>query len=99
MAAVVQPAMREIFVEYDKKGFAEFDCQTCHGKNMDRVDFHMPNGLYGLPKVKPIEEARDYDEEVTEFMVKKVTPLLQELLNRGEGPREVVNCHSCHEVE
>ena len=46
--------------------------------------------------VGTIEEAMDFDEEVTNAMMSKVTPALKKLLDRGEGPKTKVTCFSCH---
>jgi hypothetical protein len=99
MAAMVEPRMKKLFVEYDKT-YQSFGCQTCHGNDMELVDYEMPtNGIYALPVKNTIAEARDYDEEATEFMLTKVLPELKALLNAGQGPEEEVSCFSCHPKE
>ncbi len=93
MGTVVMPAMEKMFKEYDAEGFGEFGCKTCHGEDMEAVDYKLPNGLYALPASDPVAAAKDYDAEVTAFMLDKVTPQMAELLG------EEVTCMSCHEAE
>ena len=100
MAAVVHPEMQRIFQEYDADYYAEFSCETCHGSEMDVIDFRMPTDyIYALPEDGPIKEAMDYDEEVAEFMMSKVVPGLKKLLNQGNGGATKVDCFSCHPKE
>jgi hypothetical protein len=81
MAAYVVPHMRRLFQEFDAKSYANFGCPTCHGGDMELVDYHMPNGLFGLPADDPITEAKDLDEDTANFMVTKVVPAMAELLH------------------
>lgn len=97
MGVTVMPAMKALFQEYDPEGYAEFKCQTCHGEDMEQADFEMPNGLYALPAADPITAAKEYDAEVTAFMLEKLTPKMAELL--GMQPGEEMTCMSCHEAE
>jgi hypothetical protein len=98
MAASVHPRMKKLFVENDKS-YADFSCETCHGADMELRDYQMPNDIYALPTENTLEEARDYDEEVTDFMVNKVLPEFKKLLNQGAGPETDVSCFSCHPKE
>src|SRR4051812_11958538 len=43
MKAVVLPAMKELFVGFDPKAFANFNCGTCHGPGVDDGSYKMPN--------------------------------------------------------
>ena len=96
MAAQVHPIMTQLFVEYDADK-AGFDCSNCHGSNMEQIDYEMPNkALYGLPKERPYDDAIDFDDKIAVFMMTKVTPTLQELFTKGDGPRTKVSCFSCH---
>jgi hypothetical protein len=96
MAAQVHPTMSKVFREYDSS-FAKFECSNCHGSRMEQIDYAMPNkALYSLPKDRPYDDAIDYDAKIAVFMMTKVTPALQELLNRGEGPRTKASCFNCH---
>ncbi len=98
MAAQVHPVMKEVFQRYDAD-LSEFECSNCHGSSMEQIDYAMPNqALYSLPKDRPYDDAIDYDDEVAVFMMTKVAPALQELLNKGEGPPTKVTCFSCHPV-
>lgn len=100
MAAVVHPKMGQMFGEYHAMFKTSFTCETCHGKNPDLIDYKMPSDeLYALPKENTLEESNEYDAAATEFMLKVVTPKLQEMLNQGEGPKTQVTCFSCHPVD
>lgn len=102
MGLEVLPKMKGLFQEYDAKTYGSFKCQTCHGDDWTDVDFKMPNSLYPLPADNPIEAAREYDAEITAFMVDKVLPESAKLLGQefdkttGKGD---FGCHSCHLVE
>jgi len=96
MAAKVHPAMTKLFGEYDER-LADFQCSNCHGTKLEMIDYEMPNkGLYSLPKDRPYDDAIDYDSKIAVFMMTKVTPTLQQLLNEGEGPATKVTCFNCH---
>jgi hypothetical protein len=100
MAAHVEPLMRHLFQEHDKKEYANFGCETCHGKDMDLVDFRMPNpGLYALPEKDPVEEAKSVDEETAAFMVDKVVPTMTRLLSKTTASGKPVSCFTCHPSE
>src|SRR5258706_6387179 len=74
MGGEVVPVMGKLFRKFDAKGYSKFDCETCHGKDMDRVDFRMPNSLYALPAENTIGQAKEYDEKTTAFMMNEVVP-------------------------
>ncbi len=101
MGLEVLPKMKSMFQEYNAETYGSFKCQTCHGNDWTDVDFKMPNDLYPLPADNPIEAAREYDAEITEFMVEKVLPTTAELLgeqyDKTTGKGEF-GCHSCHLV-
>ena len=100
MAARVHPKMEQLFVEYDDQWAGTFTCETCHGEDMELVDYRMPySDLYPLPAENTIEESKSYDEEITEFMVSKVTPAMNKLLDEGKGPKANIGCLSCHPTE
>lgn len=96
MGVTVMPVMDKLFKAYDAEGFAEFKCQTCHGPDMEAVDYKMPNGLFSLPAANPVESAKEYDAPMTAFMLDELTPKMAELLQLG--PTEF-GCFSCHEKE
>jgi hypothetical protein len=96
MAAQVHPTMSKLFREY-KEDYADFTCSNCHSSAMEQIDYKMPNpSLYALPKARPFDDAIDFDSTIAVFMMTKVTPTLQELFNKGEGPRTKVTCFNCH---
>jgi formate-dependent nitrite reductase cytochrome c552 subunit len=97
MASQVHPRMQKLFREYKPESYEEFSCTNCHGASMEQIDYAMPNqSLYALPKAKPYDDAIDFDTPIAVFMMTKVTPTLQELFNKGEGPRTKVTCFNCH---
>jgi hypothetical protein len=89
------PKMRAVFQAHDARAYAQFRCQTCHGEDMEAVDYRMPNGLYGLPSQDPVGAAQAYDAATTAFMVSDVAKSAVELL--GEGGTDA--CHLCHRTE
>ena len=102
MAAHIEPAMKHLFQSFKPKSYGDFGCETCHGNDMEIVDFHMPNSLYALPEKDTIAEATSYDEETTKFMMEKVVPTFAKLLS--ESPKEPgtaggVTCFTCHPHE
>lgn len=100
MAAYVMPRMKSLFVEHDAALFAEFDCETCHGGDMQLGGYKMPSEeLFALPADDPVAEAMDYDEEITEFMVKKVVPEMARLFDQEAGTPTGVSCFTCHPQE
>ena len=97
MASQVHPRMQKLFREYKPESYEEFSCSNCHSAAMEQIDYSMPNKtLYALPKAKPYDDAIDFDAPIAVFMMTKVTPTLQELFNKGEGPRTKVTCFNCH---
>ena len=105
MAARVVPKMREVFKGLDPKAAADFSCQTCHGSDMEVVDFKMPNSLYALPEKDTIAEATSYDEKTTKFMMEHVVPAFAALLSEKPGtlgnPDSAggITCFTCHPHE
>lgn len=102
MGLYVLPKMKALFQEHDAKQFKDFKCQTCHGDDMEAVDFKMPNALYALPAENTLEAAKDYDAKITDFMASKVMPSMAELLGAeplnpqtGQG----FSCFNCHQKE
>lgn len=105
MAARVLPRMKQVFEGLDPKTAASFSCGTCHGADMEVVDFKMPNSLYALPEKDTIAEATSYDEKTTKFMMEHVVPAFAALLSEKPGtldnpasPRGVT-CFTCHPHE
>ena len=99
MAARVEPVMRQLFVEFDSSN-DDFGCATCHSESMELVNFQVPtDDLFALPTENTIAEAKDFDEEVTQFMVDKVVPTMSKLFNTGRGPKVEVTCFTCHPAD
>lgn len=100
MAHVVYPKVKALFQEYDPKEFAEFRCQTCHGEDMEKVHFEMPNSLFALPRTDPVKAALSHDEKTAKFMMESVEPTMKELLGREDpATTERFGCLSCHQTE
>jgi cytochrome c553 len=97
------PRMKTLFQKQDPAGYAQFRCQTCHGDDMEAVNFRMPNGLYTLPTADPVKAAHDYDEKTTAFMTGEVEPAAQELFGipHGTGTDQAPgrSCSLCHGAE
>ena len=102
MGLQVFPKMKGVFTQFDAERFSGFACQTCHGDDMEIVDFKMPNKLYALPRTDTIKSARDYDAKVTEFMLSTVTPKMAELLDMqpyDPATKSGFSCFGCHPSE
>jgi hypothetical protein len=103
MGLHVFPKMKGVFTQYDAERFSGFACQTCHGDDMEMVDFKMPNKqLYALPRTDTIKSARDYDAKVTDFMLGTVTPTMAELLDMqpyDAATKSGFSCFGCHPAE
>jgi hypothetical protein len=99
MAVAVFPKMRQLFREQDSEKYEEFACQTCHGTQMERVDFKMPNDLFALEKADTIDRAKEYDEKATDFMLGAVVPEMAKLLDMDAYTLENqtgFGCMGCH---
>ena len=68
MGLAVFPKMRAIFQEHDAS-YSTLTCQTCHGSNMEMVDFKMPNSLFSLmseqvmPEMAKLLDMQPYDPD------------------------------------
>jgi hypothetical protein len=99
MAVAVFPKMRQLFQEQDPEKYADFACQTCHGEQMERVDFRMPNDLFALEKSDTLAKAKEYDEKTTDFMLGGVVPEMAKLLDMDAYTLENQSgfgCTGCH---
>src|SRR5690606_6269812 len=96
MGVTVMPKMRAAFQEFDPAGFKDFGCKTCHGDDMEAVEFRMPNALMELQQPDPIPAAREWDAETTRFMVDEIVPQMQSLL---QMEKDEFTCFSCHGAE
>ena len=101
MALAVFPKMRQLFLEQDSEKYADFACQTCHGAQMERVDFKMPNDLFALEPGDTLAKAKEYDEKTTDFMLGGVVPEMAKLLDMNAYTQENptgFGCAGCHPV-
>jgi hypothetical protein len=99
MAVAVFPKMRQLFQAQDPEKYGDFACQTCHGVQMERVDFKMPNDLFALEKADTIAHAKEYDDKTTDFMLAGVVPEMAQLLGRRPYTIETgkgYGCTGCH---
>lgn len=98
MGIVVLPAMKKVFQGYDATGFAQFKCDTCHGKDPKAKNYEMPSdSIYPLEKADPIKAAMEYDEKMTKFMIEQVTPKMAELLeDKSITAEKGAGCFTCH---
>lgn len=103
MGLQVFPQMKAAFKEFDANRFSEFECQTCHSEEMEIVNFKMPNTkIYALPVENTVQSAREYDEQVTDFMLNVVTPKMAELLDMpvyNPETKSGFGCFGCHPTE
>jgi hypothetical protein len=99
MGVAVFPKMRKLFLEQDSEKYQDFACQTCHGKDMETVDFELPNDLFALSKSDPLAQAKEYDEKTSDFMLSAVVPEMAKLLDMDaftlENPSGF-GCMGCH---
>lgn len=99
MAVAVFPKMRKLFLAQDSEKYEDFSCQTCHGNEMEPVDFKMPNDLFALSAVDPLGQAKQYDETTTDFMLGAVVPEMAQLLDMESFTMEKqtgFGCIGCH---
>jgi hypothetical protein len=99
MGIAVFPKMRKLFLEQDTEKYEDFACQTCHGKDMEMVDFKMPNALFALSASDTLGQAKEYDEKTTDFMLGGVVPEMAKLLDMEAYTLENqtgFGCLGCH---
>ena len=101
MKEVVMPKMKEVFVAFDAKKYADMKCTTCHGSAAATGAFTMPNPE--LPKLpadmSKFKEWASKKPQMTEFMVKHVKPEMAALLHEPEYNPETKSgfgCGECH---
>jgi len=99
MGLTVFPKMKTIFRAFNPKAYATFRCQTCHGEDMETVQYKMPNGIYALPVDGAEKAALDYDETTAKFMIDTVLPTLHDLLAKDDPNAAPTACKSCHPAE
>lgn len=99
MGIAVFPKMRQLFLAQDSEKYEDFSCQTCHGDDMEMVDFEMPSDLFALSSNDTVGQAKDYDEATTDFMLGAVVPEMAKLLDMDAFTLESqtgFGCMGCH---
>lgn len=101
MQTTVEPTMRKLYQAFDAKRYANFGCNTCHGKNQAAVGSKMPNTLTGLNPAKMPDPASSnaYEAKFAKFMNQQVLPEMLKLLNVkpfDPGTGKGFGCFSCH---
>lgn len=86
MTFVVLPNMGRLFQEFRGTEYPDLTCDSCHGKDAERIEYRMPNDLPAIDPTHPAEG----DPRMVKFMTEEVTPEMSELI---ESP---ITCSSCH---
>ena len=97
MKQKVVPAMKEVFQKHDPKAYAEFGCQTCHGKEAAKGHFDMPNPE--LPKIGKTTDWSKFKKEDVDWMKNEVKPAMAKILGQPEWSPENpkgFGCLECH---
>jgi hypothetical protein len=103
MKEKVVPAMTPLFQNHDAKKFAQFGCETCHGKGVKDHHFDMPNKE--LPKLvvkEMMAGTAKLEKRDIEWMAKEIKPTMAKLLGRTEWTPENpkgFGCGQCHPME
>lgn len=98
MQQTVTPVMQTLFQEFDEDAFADFGCPTCHGADMEQVDFAMPNGIAPLDPTQ-LGVIFASEEPMAQFMSQRVWPRMTELLQAqpyNPETHEGFGCLGCH---
>jgi hypothetical protein len=101
MKKEVVPAMKPIFLAFDKKEFANFGCKTCHGKDPKASKYKMPN-----PDLEKLDfaalKAGKQHPKTAKWMAEVVKPKMAALLKEAEmtetNPKGF-GCLHCHEMK
>lgn len=99
MQDVVMPEMGAMFFEFDSDRFADASCALCHGRDMEVVDYRMPNGVTPLDPAE-IPAMFESDDRMAEFMTERVWPRMTELLSAlpyDPQTHQGFGCLGCHE--
>ncbi len=109
MKKTVMPKMKPIFKDFDRKMFAEFTCETCHGKGASDRKYKMPSpDIHPLPSTPEAFQAKLKTEPTwpkwTKFMGEKVEPAMAGLLSMPvfdpKNPsKDAFSCAACHKLE
>ncbi|MCP4873546.1 MAG: hypothetical protein GY898_33080 [Proteobacteria bacterium] len=97
MENIVEPAMQELFLEFDPVEFEDFGCETCHGEDADDVEYELPNGV--TPISFPLDVSEPGREEFADFMDEVVKPEMAALVDEQPFPQGDFGCFACHERE
>lgn len=101
MGTTVLPQMKAKFDTHPAYGAGPLTCASCHGEDMEAVDYAMPNGLYPLDYAKfPYSGSQDAEEASWgTFMETEILPAMGALLERelyGVDTPEGFGCFGCH---
>jgi hypothetical protein len=103
MGKVVMPKMKPLFQAFDPKGFADFNCATCHGAGAKDHSFKMPNpDIFVLPATPAEYQALAKDKpDWMKFMASQVKPEMAKLLGVPEWEPDhpdpnAFACFQCH---
>jgi len=109
MKDVVTPKMKPIFRGFDAKTFADFGCETCHGKEPQKTKYKMPGpDVHPLPNTPEKFQAKLKAEPTwpkwTDFMAKQVEPAMGALLaipvfDPKKPAPGTFSCGACHKLE
>jgi len=109
MKVAVMPKMKPIFRKFDAKTFADFSCETCHGKEASKRKYKMPSpDIHPLPNTPEGFQAKLKQEPTwpkwTKFMAEEVEPPMGELLgvpvfNPQKPEKGAFSCGACHRLE
>jgi mono/diheme cytochrome c family protein len=97
MKQKVVPAMKAVFQNHDPKAYADFGCQTCHGKDAAKGRFDMPND--DLPKIGKTTDWTKFKQEDVDWMKNEVKPAMAKVMNQAEWTPENpkgFGCLECH---
>ena len=88
MTFTVLPNMARAWRDFKHTPDPEMTCRTCHGPNVEEVNYRMPN-----PSLQAIDPARIPPGPVAKFMKEKMVPEMRELTG---DPR--LSCNACHTI-
>jgi hypothetical protein len=102
MIGKVHPIMRQVFQtwDHDKYEGVKFECEPCHGPDAKAKKYKMPSDhLSPVPAYDSQDFKAMYNSRIVQFMVKRVTPVMGQLIDApafnpetGEG----FSCYGCH---
>jgi len=102
MIGKVHPIMRQVFQTYNETKYAGlgFECVECHGKDAKERKYKMPaTHLSPVPPYDSEDFKAMYNSRIVQFMAKRVTPVMGQLLNAPDfDPKtgEGFSCYGCH---